>query len=61
LTVVESDKAERAGQIRILVLERADRAKRLATISEVCEHAAVSIIHEKETFHRVPLSSHLRF
>jgi hypothetical protein len=56
LTVIESDEAERAGQIRIVSLELIDGAERLGGIKEVGEHASVSIIHEKEAFHDIPLS-----
>jgi hypothetical protein len=56
LTVIESDEAERAGQIRIVSLELIDGAERLGGIKEVGEHASVSVIDEEEPFHGIPLS-----
>jgi hypothetical protein len=61
LTIVESDEAERAGEIRIFSLELIERAKRLGTVDEVGEYASVSVIDKEEPFHGFPLSSGRRF
>jgi hypothetical protein len=46
--LIEPDKAEPTGQIRIDLFEFMERAKRLHAVNELCEHATVSVVDKKD-------------